>query len=241
MKKLLTVLLAAVMLFTAIPVMAFAESIEDTAVAIESGAKQKTTLENEGNCVDYKVKLTKDGDLKITFTATMSKATLRVINSDGNALDLDSWDIKSGSLKSRSSYSEGNRLALDWNSNIEKLAGTVTYKLSKGTYYIRFSRGYNHYYPASGEGKVTLSATFPGEEKEEAAKISVLGITMKKGDTMQLTADLTAKDGKVTWKSSKKSVATVSKDGVVTAVKKGTTTITAKCGKSSVKLKITVK
>lgn len=45
----------------------------------------------------------------------------------------------------------------------------------------------------------------------------------------------------ITYKSSKKSVATVDKYGVVKAKKKGKATITVKCGKKKAKLKLTVK
>lgn len=45
-------------------------------------------------------------------------------------------------------------------------------------------------------------------------------------------------DGKITWKSSKKSVATINAEGVVTAVKYGTATITAK--RNGIKLTCTV-
>ena len=45
----------------------------------------------------------------------------------------------------------------------------------------------------------------------------------------------------VTYKSSKKSVASVDKFGVVKAKKKGKATITVKCGKKKAKLSITVK
>ncbi len=238
MKKLLTVLLAAVMLFAAIPVMAFAESVEDTAVAVESGTKQTATLKEKHDSVVYKVKLTSDGDLEIALTAKLSRATLTVLDSDGNAVGNSSYDMKSGAYDWVSS--DRNVMELKWNESVEKIVGTFTYALKKGTYYISVSRG-NKYYDASGKGNIAVTAKFPGEEKEETAKISVLGITMKKGDTIQLTADLTSGDGKVTWKSSKKTVAKVSEDGVVTAVKKGTATITAKCGKSTLKLKITVK
>lgn len=238
MKKLLTVLLAAVMLFTAIPVMAFAESIEDTAVAVESGDKKTVTLENKGNYADYKIAATEKGDLDITLSAKMSKVRLAVYDSDGNVVAADHGEYKSGKYKGTLG---DDIVLLAWNDTTEKLAGTVTYKIEKGTYYIRVIRGWGDWGDAKGTGKISMTAKFPSEEKEEAAKISVLGITMKKGDTMQLTADLTSKDGKVTWKSSKKTVATVSEDGVVTAVKKGTATITAKCGKSTMKLKITVK
>ncbi len=238
MKRFLTVLLAAVMLFAAIPVTAFAESVEDTAVAIDSGDKQTATLKEKHDRAVYKVKLTSDGDLEVTLSARLSRMTLSVLDSDGNAIGQSSYDMKSGAYDWVSSSK--NVMEFKWNESVEKIAGTVTYSLKKGTYYISVMRG-NKFYDASGKGNIAVTAKFPGEEKEEDAKISVLGITMKKGDTMQLTADLTSKDGKVTWKSSKKTVAKVSEDGVVTAVKKGTATITAKCGKSTMKLKITVK
>ncbi|MBR3380838.1 MAG: Ig-like domain-containing protein, partial [Bacillus sp. (in: Bacteria)] len=67
-------------------------------------------------------------------------------------------------------------------------------------------------------------------------------LTPKKG--IQLTATLSPSNArsKLTWKSSKKSVATVSKNGYVKAKKKGTTTITVKTrnGKKA-SIKITVK
>ena len=68
--------------------------------------------------------------------------------------------------------------------------------------------------------------------------------TLKKGKTLKLKATITPGNStdKVTFKSSKKSVATVNSKGVVTAKKKGTATITAKTtsGKTA-KCKITVK
>ena len=47
--------------------------------------------------------------------------------------------------------------------------------------------------------------------------------------------------GKITWTSSKKSVATVSSKGVVKAKKKGTAVIAAKYGKKKLTCKVTVK
>lgn len=56
----------------------------------------------------------------------------------------------------------------------------------------------------------------------------VSSVTLKKGEKFQLDVYSTKKisANKITYKSSKKSVATVSKKGVVTAKKKGTATIT---------------
>lgn len=69
-------------------------------------------------------------------------------------------------------------------------------------------------------------------------KISKTKASMTKGKTMQLKVKGTKK--KVKWSSSKKSVATVSKNGKVTAKKSGKATITAKVGKKKLKCKVTV-
>ena len=52
-------------------------------------------------------------------------------------------------------------------------------------------------------------------------------LTMKKGTSVSLGAVTENYDGKVTWTSTKKSVATVSSTGKVTAKKAGTTTVRA--------------
>ena len=62
---------------------------------------------------------------------------------------------------------------------------------------------------------------------------------MSKGSTIQLGTVMSV-DGAVTWTSSKTSVATVSSNGKITAKSKGSAVITAKTGKNSVKIKITV-
>ncbi len=75
-------------------------------------------------------------------------------------------------------------------------------------------------------------------------KIKKNTCSVKKGKKVKLTAQYSKKDitKKGTWKSSKKSVATISKSGVLTAKKSGTTYITVKYkGKTSSKLKVVVK
>ena len=86
----------------------------------------------------------------------------------------------------------------------------------------------------------------------EASKIEVKSVklnktkaTLKVGDTLTLKATLKPKnatDKTISWKSSNKKVATVDENGIVTAKKKGTCTITAtsSSGKKA-KCKITVK
>lgn len=72
-----------------------------------------------------------------------------------------------------------------------------------------------------------------------SGKINKKKATLKVGQTLQLK--VTGTKGKVKWKSSKKSVATVSSKGRVKAKKKGSATITAKVGKKKYTCKVTVK
>ena len=72
-----------------------------------------------------------------------------------------------------------------------------------------------------------------------AAKLNKKSISLNVGKTYTLKASGTK--GKITWTSSKKSVATVSSKGVVKAKKKGTAVITAKYRKKKLTCKVTVK
>ena len=73
-----------------------------------------------------------------------------------------------------------------------------------------------------------------------AAKLNKKSISLNVGKTYTLKA--TGTKGKITWTSSKKSVATVSSKGIVKAKKKGTAVITAKYRKNKkLTCKVTVK
>lgn len=72
-----------------------------------------------------------------------------------------------------------------------------------------------------------------------AAKLNKKNVSINVGKNYTLKA--TGIKGKITWTSSKKSVATVSSKGVVKAKKKGTAVITAKYGKKKITCKVTVK
>ena len=76
------------------------------------------------------------------------------------------------------------------------------------------------------------------EAEKDSFAASSKKITMVKGDSIKLT--VSTKET-VTWKSSKKSVATISKSGKVKAKKKGSTTITATYKKNGKNKKITYK
>lgn len=71
-----------------------------------------------------------------------------------------------------------------------------------------------------------------------ATKISKAKATLEVDATLKLK--ITGSEEKVTWSTSKKSVATVSSSGTVTAKAEGQATITATIGKSNYKCEITV-
>lgn len=88
--------------------------------------------------------------------------------------------------------------------------------------------------PAASMAQSTPAATTASGTYTAMAKAKKISMTV--GEKKKLSA----KGKVISWKSSKKSVATVSKKGVVTAKKAGTTTITAKTKKGSTKYSLTV-
>ena len=80
----------------------------------------------------------------------------------------------------------------------------------------------------------------PSTNKKESIALNENKIEISKGEKYKLIATVTGMKNKVTWISSNKKVATV-KGGVIVGKSKGTTTITAKCGKYKVRCKVVVK
>ena len=101
---------------------------------------------------------------------------------------------------------------------------------------------------AVSAGNATITAVF-GEYKETCAvtvtspsvTLNMTSISLYVGETETITAAVLPPEGTVTWTSSSTSVATVSSDGVVTAVGNGTAEITASCGNISATCLVTVK
>lgn len=102
-----------------------------------------------------------------------------------------------------------------------------------------------------GTAKINVTATGKDNKKVTTyVKVKVVNVSLKLnkknaslnvGKTTTLKATVTPKDSKVTWSTSNKSVATVTKKGVVKGVKAGTATITAKAGTKKATCKVTVK
>ena len=87
-----------------------------------------------------------------------------------------------------------------------------------------------------GTCAVTVSAPTPDPIKVTGISLNYTSVSLVKGDTRQLRATVTpsnATDKTVKWSSSNSSVAWVSSDGLVTAVERGTATITCKANDGS--------
>ncbi len=90
---------------------------------------------------------------------------------------------------------------------------------------------------SSSNGKVTITKPVTG------IKLDKSNVSLKKGETSQLTATVTPSDATnkaVTYFTSNSKVATVSSSGKITAVGGGTATITAKAGGKTATCKVSV-
>ena len=100
---------------------------------------------------------------------------------------------------------------------------------------------------AKAAGKVTitaksgnLKATYTVTFKNPNLKLTKTSASVKVGKTTRITAKAIP-SGKITYKSSNKKVATVSSNGTVKGIKKGTAKITVTCNGVSKTFKVTVK
>lgn len=160
--------------------------------------------------------------------------------SDGKLeADTDELSMKKGDTKTIKLTYDDKKLSgskATWKTSKSSVAtvkdGVVTAK-AKGTATI--TAKYKSY-------EVEIEVTVKDSNSSGSLEVDDSSITIKKGkkETIDLYYDdKVLKGSKATWSTSNSSVATV-KDGVVTAKKKGTATITAKYKNDSVKIKVTV-
>ena len=240
-KKMTAVLLSVIMLVCIFSVPAGAASIADTAKSFSSGdTKTIKYSKNEYTTTDYSIKLSKTGNIVLSLSFNVSGLNLYLYDDNGNKYVHDEANVSSGSeYKSWSGY-----ISCSWNKTVEKFKGTLTYKnMKKGTYYLRIEK-MNIYGGGSGStGKASIKITYPSADSSNDSKavLNYISIPMEVGDTMQLSGVLSENTGeKVTWTSSKTSVAEIDSTGKVKAKKAGTSVITATLGKVSLKIQIKV-
>lgn len=229
--KILSVLMAAVMLMAALCVPASAASNLKSAKMIDSGKKISYTPEL-GEERLYKVELSKAGNLKLNITSASFGTIVTVY--DGDMAE----EFKPEKIEKTAGHIYGSpevKIYISSGAAASKCA--LEYKLKKGTYIIAVRTGQN----GSVNGKTSVTFTYPQDKSEssDSAKITSFTVTLKKGGALQLGTILSG-DGTVKWSTSKKAVATVSSKGKVTAKAKGTAVITAKTGDSSMKITIKV-
>ena len=95
---------------------------------------------------------------------------------------------------------------------------------------------------SAGDNKVvyTYKWTKGTPSTDNSSKINGFIIPMKKGTSIILGTEFISGSGSVTWSTSDKSIATVTSSGKISAKKKGTAIITAKCGSTTIKIKVKV-
>jgi len=92
---------------------------------------------------DFKVVITEDGSLTLSIETFAEMTKVALYNVNGVSLKPTLNDVISGN--SHWNYlnnlvSQDRAFVLNWNATVEKFAGSFTYKLDAGTYYIRIAR-----------------------------------------------------------------------------------------------------
>ena len=239
-KKMTVVLLSVIMLVCIFSVPAGAASIADTAKSFSSGDTKTIKFEkNESYNYDYSIKLNQKGNINISIATNISTIDVYIYDENGNKYCADSTNATTGNIFTNS-YNGYTRC--EWNSTVEKCKGTMIFKnMKKGTYYVRFNKDIVFF--GGGTGKASVKITYPSADSSNDSKavLNYISIPMEVGDTMQLSGVLSENTGeKVTWTSSKTSVAEIDSTGKVKAKKAGTSVITATLGKVSLKIQIKV-
>ena len=181
-----------------------------------------------------------DASYKIITTLNMNVGdtkNLSITDSNGNPISV-TWTSSDSSVISVSSagvvkgLKAGTAYAITtWNGKSYAAKIVVSQKSSSSSTNSGTSTNTN-----TGTSSKTSTKTSTGKKPYLSKK----SVTMTKGSKCKLKL-INAKASKIKWSSSKKSVASVSKKGVVKAKKNGKAVITAKYKKKKYKCKVTVK
>lgn len=167
------------------------------------------------------------GDLQDFYKFKVEEnGTFQLIGNNKNEIYVNLYSISGDSIR---------KIRIRVNQSIGQGTFNETFSLEKGEYILLF------------ESKYTGAYNFTLNSNMSKITLNKKSLVLKKGKTFQLKTSIaptTASNKNVTWKSSNKSVVTVSSNGKVTAKKKGTAYVscTAKDGGgATTKIKITVK
>ncbi len=125
-KRFLSVILSLVIAVSAMAVFAVSasaeESIENTAKSISSGKWVTKMMTDKNDPIDYKIKVSEDGILKINYSFERSRTTLYVYDSNGNTVKNSSVTTNVGKKYETSDHL---KLELEWANTLKKATGTV--------------------------------------------------------------------------------------------------------------------
>lgn len=125
-----------------------------------------------------------------------------------------------------------------------QFSAQVSFKVKKGNYYMIICPGWQD---TNYGGAFSFKAVFPSDESarvnsdssDTAGGIMYLSTVMEEGDTLKLAA-VTSGNAKASYGTSNKNVASVDAYGKIKAKSEGSAYITIKCGKTVIKIKVTV-
>ncbi len=168
-KRIAAAVIAAATAITALSVSAFAADVIGTNPTKLKDGKQvtaqipyvefssnDTALDNGANYKDFSFTAPADGVLRITFDMSCDEIRLSCFSADTlQTLSVETRENKTGS------WDNWNGI-FKWNSAASVYSGIVTYKVTKGDYYIRLRRNanksYGTYYGISGNGRLHIMA-----------------------------------------------------------------------------------
>ena len=181
----------------------------------------------------------KAGDKTATCTVTVSKKVIPITSVTLNKTSITLTEQETFQLSASVSPDNATDKTVAWSSSNTAIAtvsnnGLVT-AVKEGTATI-----------TAKAGDKTATCTVTVSKKVipvTAITLNKTSLALAEQETFQLSASVSpdnATDKTVTWSSSNTSVATVSNNGLVTAVKEGSTTITAKAGDKTATCTVTV-
>ena len=226
-RKMTAVLMSVIMIVSCFCINAGAAGIASTAKSASSGKSYSATISKYGATADYKITASKKRDLILEVDASIGEFEVTVYDSKGNTVKASSKNTKTGNASIGSKY-----VTCSWNEAFETYSGTLTYQVSKGTYYIRFKTT-----ESDGSGKLSFTPTLAPQTSTTTSsndKPTVyLSINLYVGQSIRFYTYYSSgsyyylNDKITSWSSTNSSAVYVDSKGLVYARKKGQAVICA--------------